>query len=934
MNTPLPFLHICIQDILIKHGTDFSNSIIILPNKRPILFIKKYLSQEITTPCFLPKFYTIQEFFMLHTQRSIVHEIQCIHIIYTLYKKYTGSTETFEEFYSWGEMLLQDFNDIDTYCIPVEDLFANLSAIKEFTNTFDYLSEEQIAIITRFWDTTKHTTQQSIQTKFLTIWQALLNIYKDCKQELSTQKLGYKGMIFREIVENASSMIQLSDSTKLFFIGFNALNTCEIQLFTFCKTKKQAYFYWDYDQYYATKTHEAGYFITKNIKLFGNEIHQDYYNAFKKPKQINIIETPNPISQVKQCESLLKSYTSNSGAIVLADEQLLIPLLQSIPETVQYNVSLGYPIKQTEAYSFFEIIIRIQQHISSGNINTKLLQSFCNHSYSKIYLYESCNAIINQINNYTYSYIPLASVPIDDTIRHFIIKKTNTPYLQFLKNCITFIISNSHPNPIDSSIWYTIYTEIENLELTLQNSYIQSENITFLNSLLQQTISSKSVPIAGEPLQGIQIMGILETRLLDFESITILSANEHILPKKSPGSSFIPYSLRVAFGMPTIKEHNAIFAYYFYRIIQRANTVNILYSTQTNEQGTGEKSRYITQLMYELNQYNTKAHIQTSHISYPILPASNTILHYSKNTEEFSNFIEALHTEKRFLSPTSLYRYIECPLKFYFSVIANIRKPQEIKELPDNRDYGNFFHTAIENIYIPYINTLITSNTIDTILQNSHEIDTIVYNAISQVISNKNNVSIDENTVTLQKNVIKKYITNMLEFDKKQAPFTIIGLEHEIKHTFTIANTKIPIRGIIDRLQKNGNNTSILDYKTGKNKNTCETIKSIFDGTYATSNSAIFQICLYAYIIQLQNPTETIEPHLVFLRDLHTNTTTNIYQKELKKHIQSYVEIHEIFEEYFNKTILSILDLQTPFTQTNDTKTCSYCDFKIFCKKQ
>lgn len=932
MSSNKPFLDICIEDIINKHGFDFTNTIFVLPNKRPILFIKKYLTQHITQACFLPKFFTIQEFFASQSTRSIAHRLHSIHILYTLYKKHTGSSESFEEFYSWGDMLLNDFDDIDKYCIPHKDLFANLSAIKEFTNTFDYLNEEQIQTISRFWNTTKKTDSESIQSKFLTIWQALEPIYTEFNTLLAAQNLAYEGAMYREIVSNAANTLQFHNNTKLFFIGFNALNTCETKLFDFFKTKKQAFFYWDYDQYYATKTHEAGYFITKNISKFGNELSAEYFNSFSLAKTISIVESPNPIAQVKQCKSIIEDEELDTSAIILADEQLLIPLLHAIPQTNSYNISLGYPIKQTQAFGIFEAITQLQQHYKSGSFYAKHLRTFCSHIYSNQCFSNSCNVILKRISTFNFSHISIASIDIDEACKQFIVKPAKTPYLQYLKQCITYLITHTQAHKIDKSIWYAIYSEIEILEKVLTDVAIETENIAFLNSIVLQSILSKSVPIAGEPLQGLQIMGILETRLLDFETITILSANEHVLPKKTPGSSFIPYSLRIAFGMPTIKEHNAIYAYYFYRILQRAKHITLLYSTQSDDQGTSEKSRYITQLLYELPHYNTNAIIHTNHIAYPIAPNKQRGVVCSKQSKEFVQYIELLKTGKKTISPTSLYRYIQCPLQFYYSEVLSLKKPEEIKELPDDRDYGNFFHIAMEDLYTPYLNKTIDKQIINEILINSKHVDEIVYTAIQKVLKHETTIN-DTTTIELQAKIIKKYIENMLEYDKMQAPFTIYGLETKINHTYTIANTIVPIKGIIDRINLQNNTISIIDYKTGKNKLDCKSIESIFEGTKESSNSAIFQICLYAYIIHLQNNTKNIVPHLMFIRDLHKTQKTLIYQKEIKKHVESYAEIQDVFEPLFNQTISSLVSPEIPFTQTEDSKQCEFCDFIMFCKK-
>lgn len=932
MKKHIPFLDTCITDIIAKHGTDFKNTLWILPNKRPIIFIKKYLSNHISQACFLPKFHTIQDFFDSRTTRSKTPHILLIHTIYTLYVKHTGSKETFEEFYSWGEMMLNDFNDIDTYNITHKDMFANLSAIKEFSNTFDYLNEEQIQLISRFWDTTKHIEKSEIQSKFITIWQSLQRIYDDLQTILDNQNQGYQGKIVREIIRNPTHFLDIDSQTKVFFIGFNALNTCEIALFDYFKQRNQAYFYWDYDMYYASKTHEAGYFISKNIAQFGNELSAEHFKAFKDEKEITIIEAPNPIAQVKECKHILESNTSEHGAIILADEQLLIPLIHAIPHTEPYNISLGFPLKHTKAWSVFEAILNLNQFGANGSFYTKHVYNLFSQTTIRECFPEASKYIQEKISSYNFPYISLSSIVNDNQCLKTLCYSTKKDYLDFLLQTIRYITTHATIDKVDTSIWYAIYGEIEVLQSLICTQNIEQVSVKFLNSILTKTILSTSVPIAGEPLQGMQIMGILETRLLDFESVTILSVNENILPKKSPGSSFIPYSLRIAFGMPTIKEHNAIFAYYFYRIIQRARTITLLYSTQGDDKGISEQSRYITQLIYEFSNYNPLARISKKHIVYPIAPQKNIQVHCSKHSKEYLGYIEQLTSGNKAISPTSLYKYIVCPLQFYFSSILNIRKPQEILALPDDREYGNYFHKAMEEIYTPYINKEVTSQTISTLLGNTTNIKAIVHSAIAHEHKTLA-LDIDNKTIQLQANIIKKYIANMLAFDTTQAPFTLVGLESTIRHTFTIGEHQISIQGIADRIQSNNNTISILDYKTGKNKLKCPSIESLFDGSYANANSAIFQICLYAYILQVQNPQKSIVPQLLFIRDLHKTSNTRINLSESKTNIENFEEIFETYEQHLFDTLYSLLSPDVSFTQTSDEKHCTYCDYAIFCKK-
>lgn len=922
-----PFLHSCIEDIVTKHGTDFSHTIILLPNRRPELFIKNYLSSLIKDAFFLPKFITIQDFFASNSSLVIEDNLLLIYNLYHEYKAASQSNESFEEFYSWGEMLLSDFNDIDTYLIDYKNLFANIQAIKDFENIFDFLSQEQVHLIQRFWNVVEQKPESHIKAKFISIWKVLGVIYENFNKNLREKNIAYKGMLHRQVVQNLPNSIDLPPETTIFAIGFNALNECELKLFDFFKSSKKGYFYWDYDVYYnhTESAHEASYFLQKNIERYGNELPEDYFNNFKEEKSITIIETPNTLSQVKEFEYIKQLAHTDNHAIVLADEQLLLPLLQSIPEQEVYNVSLGMNIAHTEAYNVFDALMQLQENKHTHAFYTKDLKNICSFEIIKQIFADSYSKI-NEATAHNFSFTHIKSIEWDEATKNFFVCSSNSSYTEYLKLCLQTLINYKKDSEVLLSVWYALYTTIENIE-TICNSYdITPLSVQFINATLRKAAKSLHIPIEGEPLQGIQIMGILETRLLDFESITILSLNENILPKKTIGSSFIPYSLRVGFGMPTIKEHNSIFAYYFYRLLQRASRITLCYSTQTEDMGLGEQSRYITQLEREYIHYNPQVKIEKKYSMYPVYPNEEKPIFISKNSTEFKEFVDALQKGTKELSPTALYKFIVCPLQFYFAVIKKLRKPDEIKELPDERDYGNFVHKALETIYENHKNTTLTADTIREIIRNDAHIKTTVKNIVSQEITDQ--------SIEVPVQIVSKYVTRALEYDQTIAPFTITGLEQEIKYTFAIDNhTTISLKGIIDRVHKQGGDITILDYKTGKNTIACNSIEEIFSDEHAHHNSAIFQIFLYSYILQDMHKDKNIRPSLLFLRDYGTSNERYSKITVQKQSIDYYSEIGDDYYHLLCDTLTRLLDKTIDFAQTKDNKSCAYCDYNHICNR-
>ena len=930
-----PFLEMCVVDLFRNHNSDLSNCVCIFPNRRPIVFIKKYIKNHISKPCFLPKFTTIQDFFISKQDLHIPNKLILINELHKVYSKHTQNTETLEDFYPWGEMLLNDFDDLDKYLINADDLFKNLSSIREFSDEFAYLSDEQKQMISRFWEITSKLESHENPKKFIDIWQVLSQIYHDFTSILLAKNIAYEGMAFRKVITNNADVF--SDST-YYFIGFNALNACEHELFAMLQKKKQAHFYWDYDEYYNKNSHEAGLFISKNLVDFPHSLDKSLFTSFEKDKNISILEVSNPISQVKHIESWIAETRKTdanltNSAIILADENLLVPLLYSIPPDVKYNISLGFPIKQTATYACIEIILQLKQNRKSNSFYSKDILQFCSHTLSQSINLDGCVALKNYLSEHSFPYISEKTIlEYCNLPEFFSVPETSIEYLNNIKHCISIFAKIENLEDIDKSILYAIYKEIEAIENLITSNQIQVSNIAFINNLIKKSVQTATIPIYGEPLQGIQIMGILETRLLDFKNIIVLSVNENILPKKSIGSSFIPYSLRTGFGMPTIKEHNAMFAYYFYRLIQRAQNVTLVYTSQSDENGISEKSRYISQLQYE---YSGNSPIQIKQIVYPLKPIIDKPLICNK-TEETIAVLDRMKSGEKRLSPTSLYSFITCELQYYFKQILRIEPPKEIKELPDDRDFGNFFHKAMEAIYKPYLQTPITAQQIREIRTNKKNIEQIILATINEILYGKTEFTEGEGTQTtdLHYKITEKYINNLLQFDEKRAPFTISEIEKEVDYTLQIGDVQVHVGGIIDRIETTDSTVTIIDYKTGANKHEYKSIDLLFHGKKEELNSAVFQTLMYSFVEKQLQPHKEIQPQLFFIRDLHISDNTLIKNKDTKEYITTYSQVEEEFAPLFTQAITYLFDTTRPFTQTTIIDTCKYCDFNGFCKRK
>ncbi len=927
------FLKLCASDVLSKRKSDLQNTTIVFPNKRPILFFKRNIANEIQNPIFLPKFITIQDLYSEINNSIIPENIILVYELFAIYKKHLNSTESFDNFYPWGEMLIKDFDDIDKYLIDYKHIFSNIASIKEYEDSFSFLSNEQVEMLQRFWNVIDKNDSSEVKQKFLEVWNKLSLIYSDFKEKLSSLNYAYSGMSARNAIEKLQKHEEAFPKNQHYiFVGFNALNECEKKLFS--HLKPQASFYWDYDNSYLNTdfNHEAGYFIKKNKADFGNELDDSCYNNFEKQKQTTIISVPNNIAQIKQVESWIsklskEDISSSNSAIILADEQLLVPLIYSIPNNIPYNISLGYPLKNTSSYAFFTALLNLQQGQKNGAFYHKNIVQICESSLLTHTQKEDAQKLCSIINKKNMTYVSEKFLQGDFSVKSFFrVAKSPTDFIYYLEQIVSTVGEYEHINDIEKSVLYAIYQEIQRLKLLISEHNINIESISFISSLLKKSLLSKNIPIQGEPLQGIQIMGILETRTLDFKNLLILSMNEGLFPRTNVGSSFIPYSLRTGYGMPTIKEQTSIYSYYFYRLLQRAQNVTLSYSVQVDENSKGEVSRYIMQLKYDSPK--AFSNITEKNISFSITPQSEHSISVKKEQETIERFKE--YTEERPFSPSALDCYIRCSLQFYYKYVRKLKPLDEIKEMPDEADFGNFFHLTLEDLYKKFIGKEIKKQDIQAILNDSDLLEKTIEKNILAALKEDKNTTANDGNKKLAQSTITTYIKNTLSFDLQKAPFTISGLEKDVKMPLTIQENTVWIGGNIDRLENDKGLYRIIDYKTGTKKDAPKSLEDLFDTKNDKRNNAILQALFYSYIISEKYKTNP-QAQLYYTRNLHLSNDANI--KIDKNVVENFSDVKDEYVELLTDKLNELFDLNIPFEQTSQNKTCEYCDYADICRK-
>ena len=955
------FLQNIAQDLYTKYGDKISDLCIVFPNRRASLYLKKYLSELTKKPIWSPATTTINELMQEISGLTTADNIKLLFELYRIYKTIKKSEESFDEFYFWGEMMLNDFDDIDKYLVNPEDLFKNLKSLKSIQDQFNYLTDEQIEAIKQFWQSFDLDKYSGHQEDFISIWNILLKIYQKYNKKLSELGIAYEGMIYRTVAEKIKSKDKINlQHSKYVFAGFNALNNCETKFFNYLNNNKLADFYWDYDQTYINnKHHEAGLFLRENITKYKQPLSISNQNIFKsllQKKNIEIISVPSDVGQAKIItQKLIESNENitespNKTAIVLADEDLLIPILHSIPETVdKVNITMGYPVNNTPVYSLLEHIIELQKNVKETKNGItfyhKNVIAILSHQYINSQFQKEANELLQIIKKNNKIVITPTELAICDFFK-IIFTKTNT-YLELSEYLLNILhkVYNSlkksgqentiHTSSLEKEYIYHIYLSINRIKDVLHEQQIEIKIETYIR-LIRKIIKNLRIPFTGEPLSGLQIMGILETRLLDFENIYITSVNEGVFPKNEAALSFIPYNLRRGFGLPTIEHQDAIYAYYFYRLLQRAKNITILYNSNSDGLQTGEMSRFLYQLKYE-----SDFKIQEKSLKYDINITQSKEITIKKSEEinkKLSKF-QSASKESKYLSPSALSTYLRCQLQFYFRYVAELREQDELTEEIDAPLFGNILHQAMNYIYLDFVGKEVNTEIIKNILKDKEKIATHIDHAFKDEYFKSESKIIYSGKNIIIREVIEKYINQILKIDKNFTPFEILSLEDnyviEVPVNTNGTIEMVKLGGKIDRVDKQNNRIRIIDYKTGSDKLEFKNIESLFSDKKINQNSAVFQTFLYSMFYQVtKKPQLSIIPGVYSVRKLYTKDFDfRIKNQESKSYIDNYKSVANIFTESLNQLINDIFNPDISFSQTEEIRNCEYCAYKKICHR-
>ncbi len=957
-----PFLYQVASLFYEKWGAEVSRLAFVFPNRRTGLFFQKYLSEVADIPLFSPTILTINDLFIQLSGKQSADRISMLFTLYDIYIRQSGSTETFDEFLYWGEMLLNDFDDIDKYMANARMLFSNVTDLREIENDFDFLSDEQIAAIRSFWSSFYPRGDTPNQQQFLAVWQVLYDLYEEFRATLAAEGKGYEGMIFREVVES----MERGESPDLpyeqiVFVGLNALSVSEERFLAQLQKRKIADFYWDYVSDKVTDPdNKALYFVSRNRKSFPSSMKLPPEEKVKT--EIEVIGIPSGIGQAKHVYTLLSDWCKEAEmsseealrtAVILPDEHLLIPVLNAIPEQIRrINVTMGYPLAGTPVASLIEYILALQKNVRYIDRNPLFyfrdVLPVLNHRYILSTSPEIISSLVKEIteNNKIYiSHTELGKTPLLEILftpvtgveafSDYLIK-----VLEELNKVMSALSDEEEEdapqrtNDLEQEFIFHYFTTVNRMKEVMKDARIEMKIDTFFR-LLKRVTDTITIPFHGEPLSGLQIMGVLETRALDFDRLIILSMNEGIFPQRKAANSFIPYNLRRGFGLPTYEHQDSVWAYHFYRLIERASHVSLLYDTRSNGLQTGEVSRFAHQL-----HYHYEVPMRDKLVVYNVSSSKTPPLAVPKREDIMRRLDAYRKGGSKAISASAINTYLDCPLKFYFSVVEGIREEEEVSETIESDVFGSILHKVMEELYKPFQGKMVTVDLLKAIRKDTALLTGAIARAFASEFFKTEVVRSLTGQNYLIGEMIRKYVEKILERDGKLTPFVYIESERKINGLISLSDhSEIRLKGFIDRVDEVRDAIRIIDYKSGSGTTTFSSIESLFNKEEKDRAKAVMQVFMYCWMYAhlTENKGKTIQPGIYYVRSLFSDPfDPSVYhriERGKSEKVEDFSGYAQAFEEGLRGCLDEIFNPEIPFTQTPTGKACSYCPFKGICGK-
>lgn len=956
------FLKLVAADLYKHTEGNLAHTAVVFPNKRAGLFFNEYLAQESESPIWSPAYVSISELFRSLSPWEVGDPVKLVCELYKIFRRETQSTETLDDFYFWGEMLISDFDDADKNRVDTDKLFSNLQDLRNIMDDYTFIDDEQEEAIRQFFQNFSIERRTALKERFISLWDVLGNIYKGFRESLASQNIAYEGMMYRHVIEHLD--VDKLPYEKYIFVGFNVLNKVEHTLFTQLKDAGKAVFYWDYDEFYMKEnrqavTHEAGEFIRRNLRDFPSPLSGELFKNLSKPKEVHYIASSTENAQARYLPQWIRNNLTTpekETAVVLCNEALLQPVLHSLPAEVKHvNITMGFPLSQTPVYSFLIALLELHTHgfnFKNGRYTFQSVVTLLKHPYTR-QLTGQAELLEKELtrNNRFYplpgelgkdEFLTRLFTPLSGNL-NLCIRLSET--LQQVAGIYQANTSGTEDTDAFNQLYreslFKAYTTINRFRTLIEEDELTVQSETF-RRLLVKVLSATNIPFHGEPAIGMQVMGVLETRNLDFRHLVLLSVNEGQLPKSGGDSSFIPYNLRKAFGMTTIEHKIAVYAYYFYRLLQRAERITLMYNTSSDGLNRGEWSRFMLQFLIEWPHPITRQFLEAGQSPQGTSPI--TVEKTPDVMRRMQSLFDVRANPKAKFSPSALNYYLDCPLKFYYRYVAGLSAPDEVSAEIDSATFGSIFHYAAEHIYkdLTTHGKVINKEALETLLRNEVKLQDYVDTAFKKLFFNvPQNEKPEYNGVQLINSaVIARYLKQLLQNDLRYAPFTFIASEMEVDEPIDIQTPKGVIKsrigGIIDRMDSKDGTLRIVDYKTGGDADTPPHVESLFIPDKKRSNY-VFQTFLYAAIMCRKQPTMKIAPALLYIHRAATETYSPVIQmgepRKPKEAVEDFSKYEKEYRERLQGLLEEIFNPEKSFTQTEIIEKCTYCDFKALCKR-
>jgi hypothetical protein len=950
-----PILETLAKHLLDTAREELGDTRIILPNRRAGLFLQRHLSGNITKTSWAPQILTISEFI---NELSLLESVDPLDLSFTFYDVYGSSVEhpeSMDDFYLWGEMMLRDFDELDKYLVDADMLFRNIMDLKELEEPLAGMEPDQLEFIRQFWAGFHGGQRTREKEEFLKSWVLLPQLYKNLRTELEARGEAYPGMQYREIAERTfRGEVDLLWEGRTIVAGFNALNRCEKVIFSALQ-EHGAEFYWDHDREYSSSpVKEAGRFLRENMKHYPPAADLEEFSGLGAQKKFRIFELPSDVLQAKMVHRILeekdpaRAEDCTETALVLCDEELLLPVMMSLPGNwTDINVTMGYPMKNTPVYAFVDMLLRMQHNLrrdSSGKVRFyhKDVLSILLHPYFR-YMKEEGGMDLSQ-EILRKNMITVEQELFQGSFEQAVFRPVSNAgeLIGYLKKLFGLLLENLSAgrehlqDDLDRSFIFHLLTHLNRLEYLVDQRSGLSAGI--LERFLKKLLGTIRIPFEGEPLSGLQVMGILETRLLDFRHVILLSMNEEIMPATGSAQTNIPYSLRLAFRMPAKEDKDAIYAYYFYRLLQRAERIDLLYNGGTEGLRTGEMSRYLHQLILGRGLQVIRPGLEVRARENPIL-----LIPHGRHADLALERYLVTGGEDAYLSPSAVNTYIDCSLKFYLRYIAGIGEPDQISEELDPAGFGTVVHDTLKDLYneIAERNRQeLSRQELSALLKSERPERVLKERFMMQHFKGGSGGELEGRNIIIFR-VMLRYLRKIIGTDLALSPLELVSAEDDYRRTLSLEvdHKRLHVRlgGKIDRIDRVNGLLRVIDYKTGQTSQRFTTLESLFMRDYGSRNGAAMQILFYAWLARASHPHDGVLPGLYTMKGLfeeHFDPALSMTSRGKGGRIASFEDLEIAYLEQLRAVLGELFDPSVPFEQRKEDKICTYCDFAELCQRR